>query len=293
MDPVARACLVPNLNNRYLMCSDGIRLNVDKERYNNHFILYFINSRYFRNKADLKGIGTTRKRIGLSTLRELTIVVPAKLEEQDKIAEILTTINNNIQKTSALIEKYKNIKTGMMADLFTRGVTHDGKLRPPYEQAPELYHETELGFIPKGWFIKSIGSLLITQPQYGANESAEDYNSHNPRYLRITDITDDGYLMNEEIKSLSWNKTNGYILEEDDIVIARTGNTVGKSYIYKKDDCPMAFAGYLIKFKFNKDVCNPLYIFYYLHSYLFYNWIDRKDRTKLCLINCSKCKVQG
>ena len=69
--------------------------------------------------------------------------------EQKKIAKILTTIDNVIEKTEATIAKYEVIKEGMMQDLFTRGIGVDGKLRPKYEDAPELYKSSELGWIPK------------------------------------------------------------------------------------------------------------------------------------------------
>jgi len=74
-----------------------------------------------------------------------------KFPEQQKIAYILQTIDQTIEKTEALIKKYQQIKAGLMHDLFTRGITADGKLRPPREQAPELYQETPIGWVPKAW----------------------------------------------------------------------------------------------------------------------------------------------
>lgn len=73
------------------------------------------------------------------------------LPQQRKIAKILTTVDNLIEKTEALIAKYQAIKQGMMHDLFTRGVDEHGHLRPTYDEAPELYKESELGWIPKEW----------------------------------------------------------------------------------------------------------------------------------------------
>lgn len=74
---------------------------------------------------------------------------------QQKISKILTTIDQLIDKTQALIDKHTAIKQGMMTDLFTRGIDlTTGQLRPHIEQAPHLYKETELGWIPKEWNIK-------------------------------------------------------------------------------------------------------------------------------------------
>jgi type I restriction enzyme S subunit len=72
---------------------------------------------------------------------------------QTKIAAILSSIDETIEKTEALIEKYQQIKAGLMHDLFTRGIGADGKLRPPREQAPDLYQQTSIGWIPKEWII--------------------------------------------------------------------------------------------------------------------------------------------
>ncbi len=71
--------------------------------------------------------------------------------QQEKIATILTSIDTAIEKTEALIEKYQQIKAGLMHDLFTRGVLPNGQLRPPRDQAPELYQHTTIGWIPRAW----------------------------------------------------------------------------------------------------------------------------------------------
>jgi len=80
--------------------------------------------------------------------------------KQQKIARILKTIDLAIEQTEALIEKYQKIKAGLMHDLFSRGIGSDGQLRPPREQAPELYRETPIGWIPKEWGTRSILELV-------------------------------------------------------------------------------------------------------------------------------------
>lgn len=90
-----------------------------------------------------------------------TVPVPVfKREKQEKIATILTSIDTAIEKTEALIAKYQQIKAGLMHDLFTRGVLPNGQLRPPREQAPELYQETAIGWIPREWSVEAIEKVL-------------------------------------------------------------------------------------------------------------------------------------
>lgn len=102
--------------------------------------------------------GTTVESVDIPVFLSLSIPTPPP-PEQRKIARILTTVDNLIEKTEALIAKYQAIKQGMMHDLFTRGVDEHGHLRPPYEEAPELYKQSELGWIPKEWDFGTLGSV--------------------------------------------------------------------------------------------------------------------------------------
>ena len=78
-------------------------------------------------------------------------------DEQQRIAKILSTSDAVIEKTQAAIAKYKAIKQGMLHDLFTRGIdTTTNKLRPRFEDAPQLYKESKMGMIPKEWEEKSL-----------------------------------------------------------------------------------------------------------------------------------------
>lgn len=91
-----------------------------------------------------------------------TVPIPVfKPEKQEKIANILSGIDTAIEKTENLIAKYEQIKAGLMHDLFTRGVLPNGQLRPSREQAPELYQETAIGWIPREWSLKPAG--LVAQ----------------------------------------------------------------------------------------------------------------------------------
>lgn len=96
-----------------------------------------------------------------SEIRKLYHLPEIELCIQQKIARVLQTIDQAIEKTEALIDKYQQIKAGLMHDLFTRGIGPNGQLRPPRDQAPELYHETPIGWIPKEWDYCPISNLSI------------------------------------------------------------------------------------------------------------------------------------
>lgn len=111
---------------------------------------------------DLKKLnqGTSINGIIRSDLLAYRIELPT-LPQQRRIAEILSTLDEAIEQTEALIAKHSQIKAGLMHDLFTRGVTPDGHLRPTREQAPELYKESPLGWIPKEWSVRPCSDICI------------------------------------------------------------------------------------------------------------------------------------
>lgn len=117
-DPVARACLIPSFHDRYLMCSDGIRLAVDPKRFNTYFVYLSINAPNFRVRAENAGTGSTRKRIGLTELRNLELSCP-DLFEQTAIADILSEMDAEIADLEAQLAKTRTIKQGMMQKLLT------------------------------------------------------------------------------------------------------------------------------------------------------------------------------
>ncbi len=121
--------------------------------------------------------GATINQITNGDLRQFTLYFPTNKKERDNIARILSTCDTVIQNTQKTIDKYKSIKQGMMQDLFTRGLTKDGKLRPSYKEAPELYKESELGMIPKEWELKSL--IEVATIIMGQSPKTESYNDKN------------------------------------------------------------------------------------------------------------------
>jgi len=104
--------------------------------------------------------GSGLKHLRKNDVKKLRFRVPANKRVTNKILSILRNLDGAIEETESLIEKYQQIKTGLMHDLFTRGIGADGKLRPPREQAPELYQHTPIGWIPNEWEMKNIKTAL-------------------------------------------------------------------------------------------------------------------------------------
>ena len=112
---------------------------------------------------------------------------------------------------------------------------------------------------------------------YGIGAPAIPYDKNKPTYLRITDINDDGTINFLDLKSVDDEDSNKYLLKENDIVFARTGNSTGRSYFYQKEHGDFVYAGFLIKFSIDPQKVNPKILKYYTHSQEYYNWVKSFD----------------
>jgi len=129
-DPVGRACITPTSELRYLMCSDGIRLVVDENRFEKMFVFLSINFGIFRQRVESAATGSTRKRIGLDTLRQLPLEIPDRAE-QHKIAECLSSLDGFITAEGRTLEALKAHKKGLMQQLFPQPGQTQPRLRFP------------------------------------------------------------------------------------------------------------------------------------------------------------------
>lgn len=109
--------------------------------------------------------------------------------------------------------------------------------------------------------------------KYGIPASAENFDENKIRYLRITDIDDYGNLLSNDKKSVSSDDIEKYILEEGDIVFARTGNSTGRTYYHENKNGNLAFAGFLIKYSLDKEKVNPKYVKYFTLSQEYKQWV--------------------
>lgn len=109
---------------------------------------------------------------------------------------------------------------------------------------------------------------------YGIAAAAVEYSDDLLTYLRITDISDDGILNKDGLMSVDDQNAEKYLLEANDIVFARTGNSTGRSYFYDGRDGKLVYAGFLIKFSLNPEKVNPKFMRYYTISTVYKNWVN-------------------
>lgn len=186
--------------------------------------LYFALASHFdwiQHRRTGTGVPHVPKDLG----RILKLHVPQSLRVQERIATVLSCIDTAIEKTEALIAKHQQIKAGLMHDLFTRGVLPNGQLRPPRSEAPELYQETALGWIPRDWSLHRCADLcsricvgIVIQPtQYYVDEGVPALRSAN---VREEGIDPNNFVYISAIANRQLAKSQ---LKVGDIVSVRTG----------------------------------------------------------------------
>ena len=178
------------------------------------------------------------------------IEIPLSIVEQQKIANILTTVDNLIEKTQALIDKYTQIKQGMMADLFTRGIDlsgtpqtnpNHGQLRPSVEDAPELYQQTELGLVPREWEVLSLKEKIkdngfVQTGPFGSQLHSYEYVESGVPVVMPQDIVNGeivfdkiAQITNEKARTIARHKVRG-----NDVVFSRRGDLTRSAFISKE-----------------------------------------------------------
>jgi type I restriction enzyme S subunit len=225
----------------------------------------------FNNKPALKYFsknckGSTRKILNRIDFKNLPVYLPP-IEEQKAIADYLDTqsakITHFIQTKQRFIELLKEQRQSIITHAVTKGIDENVKMK-----------ETVLGEIPEHWELRRLKFCLNEKLKYGANASGDYYNPSWYRYIRITDFTADGTLDENNKLSLSPENGKDYELKDGDILLARSGATVGKSFQFllvdRDERC--CYAGYLIKASPNEEIILSDFLYIYTLSSNYENW---------------------
>ena len=127
------------------------------------------------------------------------------------------------------------------------------------------------------WKTYTLKELSKGRGEYGIGAPAVPFDKEKYTYLRITDINDDGTFNTSGMMSVDADDAEEYILEKNDIVFARTGNSTGRSYFYDGRNGELVYAGFLIRFHLDEAKVNPKILKYYTHSKPYYDWVKSFD----------------
>jgi len=184
-DPVARSCILPVLPYRCITAVDVSIVRPNEKEYDTRLVNYLFNSKIVRYQAQSASAGATRPRISRTNLEKLLIPKPP-IQEQRKIASILSTVDDAIQKTDEIIARTQQLKKGLMQQLLTKGIGHT------------KFKQTEIGEIPEEWRVVSFGD--ISTIQNGRFFPSEHYIEDGIKLLRPGNLHEDGFV--------EWNQAN-------------------------------------------------------------------------------------
>ena len=237
------------------------------------YLYYFLCTFNLQNLNSSTGVPSLSR----TDLEKIKIYFPLYISEQRKIASILTTVDNVIEKTEAAIEKYKSIKQGMMHDLFTRGIDpKTNKLRPKYEQIPELYKQTKFGFIPSDWKLQTTKDLLYIKGRIGwRGLKKEEFIEHGPYLITGMHFIDDKIDWNNcfHINKHRYEESPEIIVKVGDVLFTKDG-TIGKVAFIDHLPGEASLNSHLLLLRPISHNLNSKYFYYELLFTRFRNYIE-------------------
>jgi type I restriction enzyme S subunit len=227
-----------NLEKDYILSTGFVLL---ESKIEPKFVYQYLISDFFNTQKDILAEGTTQEAISNDDFNRIFIIFPENKLEQRKIAEILETVDNAIEKTEKIIEKYKRIKQGFLQDLLTKGIDENGNIR---SEKTHKFKDSPIGRIPEEWEVVKLGEVsFITSSK---RIYYDEYLTEGVPFFRSKEIielfngTFSGatlYISYDKFKNIM-NKFG--VPEAGDILITAVG-TLGVVYLVKKEDLPFYF----------------------------------------------------
>lgn len=224
-----------------------------KEDIDARFIMYNLWHKKQIGEIDNKySKGVTILHLVKSALLSIPILLPP-LSTQLSIVSELDKINELIRLKKEQLKDFDNLAQSIFYEMFGDPVENE-----------------------RGWDVKKIKDIATEKLSYGSGASAVPFNT-SVRYIRITDINEYGELKDEKVSPNIFDEK--YLLAEGDILFARSGATVGKTYLHKKNENPCIYAGYLIRLRPNEMIVLPYYVYYYTKSNYYKSFICANQRV--------------
>lgn len=234
---------------------------------------------FYKGQINRFAQGSTFLAVNSNDIRSIEIPMLEE-SEQLKIAKVLTTVDDAIEQTEALIRKHQRIKQGLMQDLLTRGVDANGQLRQVAKLAPSLYKQNDDQWIPNEWTIRTIENLSIyvgsgITPKGGS----EVYVSEGVMFIRSQNVTFEGLLLNDV--AYIDDKIHRSMCRSEifpfDVLINITGASIGRCCV---------FPDWFGRANVNQHVCairfaSPDYYDSNYLSYVLSSWIGQSQIDKL------------
>ena len=220
------------------------------------YLLHFLRRDAFLKLGEMRMTGAGgQRRVPARIFAELVIPLPP-LGEQQRIAGVLDAADELRAKRRLAVVKLDTLTQAIFIDMFGDPAS-DSR-----------------------WPALTLQEVCEAKGEYGANVPSQEQDGGRPRYLRITDITDEGRLIDDAVApggpEEDWCAKT---LHPGDLVFARSGATVGKTFLTRQSDEPLVFAGYLIRFIPDQTKALPEYIYQYTRTQPYRAWVDSTATT--------------
>lgn len=201
-----------------VLSSTMVKVELLRHDYDVLFLFYLLKSKESFLKSQTKGTGIPH--VDKNVFRNLSVVLPP-LEEQRKIAHVLTTIDKAIEEVDKAIKKAEKIKKGLMQELLTKGIGH------------KEFKDTEIGKIPKEWKVVKLGEIAkLESGGTPSRQKLEYWKRGTIPWIKSGELNDTLiYDSEEKITELGLKNSSAKIFPKGTLLIALYGATVGKTGI--------------------------------------------------------------
>lgn len=206
--------------------------------------------------------GTTFLEVSGSEFGSIEVPSPCP-DEKQRIGEVLDTLDTAIHETEAIIAKLKAVKQGLLHDLLTRGVDANGGLRPPLAEAPHLYKQSAIGWIPNEWEAVLLDEVAIRGSGHTPSKSVPSYWNGGIKWVSLADShrLDDIYIAetDKEISALGIANSSAVLHPAGTVILSRDAG-VGKSAVLATN---MAVSQHFMAWRCGATL-NNLFLYFYL-----------------------------
>lgn len=270
---IGKATLIKE-DNKYHINQNIAKITPDK-KIEPLYLTYFLMSKFTQKQIFKYNTSSSQPNILVGNLRKFLVIIPV-LKEQQKIADILSIVDEHIEETESLIEKIKELKKGLMQRLLTKGIGHT------------KFKKTEVGEIPVEWEVKTIGELIENSIPGEWGKEAESLKDALP-IIRSTNFCNNGKLdlNNIAYRKIDPSKVNKVIINRGDILLEKSGGgpdqPVGR-VVYFNENGTFGYANFIQKLVINKKY-NSKTIFYFLHYFYLTGQVLRYQQQTTGIIN--------
>ncbi|CAM1351011.1 restriction endonuclease subunit S [Tenacibaculum insulae] len=258
---IGRIAKVPENFKKGVINQALLRLRLDRNIITDNYFLQQFRSEPFQNKiTDSTQGGAMRNLVGMAEFRKTLLTLPP-LPEQQKIAEILSTVDAKIDVIDQRIAQTQDLKKGLMQRLLTKGIGHTE------------FKESPLGEIPKSWEVKNLDDFTDEITDYVAagsfaslKENVNVFTELNHAiYVRLTDLRKGlGHSEQKYVDEKSYNFLSKSNLYGNEILFANIGANVGEAWMMPEISKKATIAPNMIVIRAN----NKNIVSKYLHAYL-------------------------